>query len=123
MVKVGVVRIFECLLNMELSLLGFCLACINCIIVRFIFVIILQPFEMDVIRLLIRVSMNNVSLRMMMLFIPLRVIVVRVREEMFMLDSFLFMSVLNIILGARLMVALMTVLMAFMRVRTLGWTI
>ena len=87
------------------------------------FDIILQPFEMDVIRLLIRVSMNNVSLRMMMLFIPLRVIVVRVREEMFMLDSFLFMSVLNIILGARLMVALMTVLMAFMRVRTLGWTI
>ena len=64
---------------------------------------------MNVIRFLIRVSMNNVSLRVKMLFIPLRVIVVRVFEEMFMRDSFLFMSVLDIILGARLMMRSMTV--------------
>ena len=109
MVKVRVIRILECLLDMELSLLGFCLGCKICIIVRFLFVIILQPFEMDMIRFLIRVSMNNVSLRVKMLFIPLRVIVARVFKEMFMRDSFLFMSVLDIILGARLMMRSMTV--------------
>ena len=64
---------------------------------------------MDVIWFLIRVSMNNVSLRMVMLFIPLRMIVVWVLEEMLMRDSFLFMSVLEIKAWARLMVGWMTV--------------
>ena len=58
-------------------------------------IVILQPFEMNMVAPLIRVSMLNVSLRMIVLLIPLRVVVFRVFVGVCMRDSLLFMCVLS----------------------------
>ena len=68
------------------------LVCFDFTIFSFM-IVILEPLEMNVVTLLIGVRMLNISLRMLVLFIPLWMIVVRVLEGVCMRDSLLFMSV------------------------------
>ena len=90
-------------------------------------IVILQPFEMNVVAPLIRVSMLNVSLRMIVLLIPLRVVVFRVFVGVCMRDSLLFMSVLSsinlLVAGSGIWVVIRTRRTSWMILRTMVMTL
>ena len=90
-------------------------------------VVILQPLEMNVVAPLIRVSMLNVSLRMIVLLIPLRVVVFRVFVGVCMRDSLLFMSVLSsinlLVAGSGIWVVIRARRTSWMILRTMVMTL